>query len=257
MNTPENSFKAALARREIQIGLWVALASPYSAEICAGAGFDWIVIDGEHAPNDVPSILAQLQAVAAYPTHAVVRPPVGDAVLIKQLLDIGAQTLIVPIVETAEQARMLVSATRYPPEGIRGVGSSIARASRWNRYSDYMKVADREVCLIVQVETRKGLANLDEIAAVEGVDGVFLGPADLSAALGHRGDASHAEVRSAMEDAVARIARANKPSGTLFTDETQVRHWLGQGCTFVAVGADAAVFARAVDGLARKYKSAT
>jgi 4-hydroxy-2-oxoheptanedioate aldolase len=254
MNTPQNSFKAALARRDRLIGLWVALASPYSAEICAGAGFDWIVIDGEHAPNDVPSILAQLQAVAPYPTHAVVRPPVGDPVLIKQLLDIGAQTLIVPMVETAEQARMLVSATRYPPEGMRGVGSSIARSSRWNRYSDYMKVADQEVCLIVQVETRRGLVNLDEIAAVEGVDGVFLGPADLSAALGHRGNAAHPEVRGAMEDAVARIAHANKPSGTLFADEAQVRHWLAQGCTFVAVGADAALFARSMEALAQKYK---
>jgi 4-hydroxy-2-oxoheptanedioate aldolase len=253
MNTPKNSFKAALARRERQIGLWVALASPYSAEICAGAGFDWIVIDGEHAPNDVPSILAQLQAVAPYPTHAIVRPPVGDPVLIKQLLDVGAQTLIVPIVETAEQARMLVSATRYPPVGIRGVGSSIARSSRWNRYSDYMKAADDEVCLIVQVETRKGLQNLDEIAAVDGVDGVFIGPADLSAALGHRGNASHPDVRNAMEDAVVRIAKAGKPSGTLFSDETQVRHWLARGCTFVAVGADAAVFARATEDLAKRY----
>jgi 4-hydroxy-2-oxoheptanedioate aldolase len=257
MNTPKNLFKAAIARREPQIGLWVALANPYSAEICAGAGFDWIVIDGEHAPNDVPSILAQLHAVAPYPTHAVVRPPVGEPVIIKQLLDLGAQTLLIPIVETAEQARMLVSATRYPPVGIRGVGSAIARSARWGRYSDYIHVADDEVCLIVQIETRKGLENIDAIASVEGVDGVFIGPADLSAALGHRGELSHPEVRAAMEDAVARIAKAGKPSGVLFPDEVSNRHWLAQGCTFVAVGADAPLLARGAEALVQKYKTST
>lgn len=254
MDTPRNSFKAALSRREPQIGLWVALANPYSAEICAGAGFDWIVLDGEHSPNDLPLLLAQLQTVAPYSTHAVVRPPVGDPVLIKQILDVGAQTLLVPMVESAEQARMLVAATRYPPDGIRGVGSALVRASRWNRYADYMIVADREICLIVQVETRKGLENVSEIAAVEGVDGVFLGPADISAALGHRGSPGDPEVRSVMEDAVGQIARANKPFGTIFTDEIQIRHWMAKSCTFMAVGADTAVLARSTEALAKRYQ---
>ncbi len=253
MNTPKNSFKAAIARRETQIGLWVAMANPYSAEIVAGAGFDWIVLDGEHAPNDVPSLLAQLQAVAAYPVHPVVRPPFGDPVLIKQILDLGAQTLLVPIVETAEQARMLVKAVHYPPAGIRGVGSAFGRASRWTRYADYMKTSDEEVCLLVQVETRKGLENLDEIARVEGVDGVFLGPADLSAALGRPGDLSHPEVTAAVEDAVERIAAAGKPSGTLFP-EAQCAHWIQKGCTFVAVGADVSLLARSAEALAAKFK---
>jgi 4-hydroxy-2-oxoheptanedioate aldolase len=255
MDTPRNTFKTALACREPQIGFWVAMADPYSAEICAGARFDWIVIDGEHAPNDLPLVLAQLQAVAPYSTHPVVRPPVGDPVLIKQLLDIGAQTLLVPVVETADQARMLVSATRYPPNGIRGVGSALARSSRWSRYSDYMEVADREVCLIVQVETINGLENLTEIAAVEGVDAVFLGPADLSAALGHRGDPGHPDVRAAMEKAVSQINAANKPFGTLFGDELQIRHWMAKGCTFMAVGADTAVLARSTEALAKRYRN--
>lgn len=174
MQMKTNTFKAALKSGErAQIGLWLGLADPICAEICAGAGFDWVLIDGEHAPNDVRSILAQLQAVAPHPVHPIVRPVSGDVQLIKQLLDIGAQTLLVPMVETAEQAKLLVSAMRYPPAGIRGVGAALARASQWNRVTDYLHLANDQMCLLVQVETRLGLDNLDAIARVEGVDGVF------------------------------------------------------------------------------------
>jgi len=164
MQMPVNTFKQRLAR-EAQIGVWVGLADPYCAELAANAGFDWLLLDGEHAPNDLRSLLGQLQAVAPYACQAVVRPPVGDPVLIKQLLDIGAQTLLVPMVETAEQARGLVAAMHYPPHGIRGVGAALARASRWNSIPDYLDEADAQMCLLVQVESVRGLENLDAIAA--------------------------------------------------------------------------------------------
>jgi 4-hydroxy-2-oxoheptanedioate aldolase len=211
MKLPENIFKTALAKQTRQLGLWIALGDAYCAEICAGAGFDWLLIDGEHAPNDVRSILAQLQAVAAYPVHAVVRPPAGDVALIKQLLDIGAQSLLIPMVETADQARLLVSAVRYPPRGIRGVGSALARSSQWNGIKSYLDTADDQICLLVQIETRRGLDNLEAIAAVEGVDGLFIGPADLSASLGHRGNPDHLDVQTAINSAIGRIGKQAKP----------------------------------------------
>jgi len=255
MDILKNAFKAALLKREPQYGLWLGLADSYSAEICAGAGFDWLLIDGEHAPNDVRSILTQLQAMAAYPVHPIVRPPVGEVRLIKQLLDIGAQSLLIPLVETAEQARLLVSATRYPPVGVRGVGSALARASRWNRVPNYMESADPEICLMVQIETRKGLEQLNAIAAVDGVDGVFIGPADLSAALGHRGNAGHPDVQSAIEHSIARIRAAGKAPGIIATDETLARRYLSLGCSFIALGLDVSLLARATQDLARKFKA--
>ncbi len=255
MDLLKNRFKAALVRQEPQFGLWLGLADSYSAEVCAGAGFDWLLIDGEHAPNDVRSILAQLQALAPYPVHPVVRPPIGDVHLIKQLLDIGAQSLLVPLVESADQARQLVSATRYPPVGIRGVASALARASRWNRVPNYLESADAEICLLVQIETRQGLEQLDAIAAVDGVDGVFIGPADLSAALGHRGNPSHPDVQTAIEDGIARIRAAGKAPGILATDETLARRYLSLHCTFVAVGIDLTLLARAAQELVRKFKT--
>lgn len=187
MDIPRNTFKAALRQGQVQIGLWVGLADPYAAEAVAGAGYDWLLIDGEHAPNDVRQMLSQLQAVAPYPVHPVVRPVIGDVPLIKQILDIGAQTLLVPVVESAEEAATMVAATRYPPRGIRGVGSALARSSRWNQIPDYLHKADEEMCVLVQVETRAGMEQLDAITQVEGVDGVFFGPADLSASMGHLG----------------------------------------------------------------------
>ncbi len=252
----KNLFKAALKNPDRpQIGLWLGLADPYCAEICAGAGFDWLLLDGEHAPNDVQSILAQLQAVASYPVHPIVRPVSGDVNLIKQLLDIGAQTLLIPMIETADLARQMVSEMRYPPSGIRGVGSAIARASRWSRISNYLPQADAEMCLLVQVETRKGLENLEAIAAVEGVDGVFIGPADLSASLGHLGNPGHPEVQASIDDAIRRIRESGKAPGILVTDEVLTRHYISLGCSFVAVGVDTSLLVRATQGLAAKFKS--
>ncbi|THF86233.1 4-hydroxy-2-oxoheptanedioate aldolase [Deinococcus sp. KSM4-11] len=248
-----NPLKVALATGNAQIGLWVGLADPYSAEICAGAGFDWLLIDGEHAPNDVRSMLAQVQALAAYPVAPVVRPPVGDTHLIKQYLDLGVQSLLIPMVESAGQARALVAATRYPPRGVRGVGSALARASRWNRVPDYVHHADEHICLLVQVESAAGLAALDEILAVEGVDGVFIGPADLSASLGQLGHPEHPDVVAAIDDAIRRIVASGKAAGILSTDETQARGYLAAGCTFVAVGVDATLLARVTQELAARF----
>jgi 4-hydroxy-2-oxoheptanedioate aldolase len=248
-----NVFKQALAARKPQIGLWLALANPYTAEIAATAGFDWLLIDGEHAPNDVRSILGQLQSIAGYPSHAVVRPVEGNAALIKQLLDIGAQTLLVPMIETAEQATATVAATRYPPTGVRGVGSAIARVSRWGKETRYLHEADDSVCLLLQVESRRGLDNLDSIAATDGVDGVFFGPADLSASMGHRGNPGASDVQRAIDDGIARVLGAGKAAGILATDARLARRYLDMGATFVAVGVDASLLARATRDLVAQF----
>ncbi|GGO25064.1 4-hydroxy-2-oxoheptanedioate aldolase [Deinococcus humi] len=251
----ENTFKDALARGETMHGLWLALADPYSAEICAGAGFDWLLIDGEHAPNDLRSTLASLQALAGYPVAPLVRPPVGDPVGIKQLLDIGARNFIIPMVETAAQALDLVAATRYPPHGVRGVGAALARASRFGRDAAYLNHADAGVCLILQIESVTGLDELDAIAAVDGVDGLFIGPADLAASFGRLGNPGHADVQNAIQSAVTRIRAAGKAAGILSTDEAQARTYLEWGYTFVAVGTDVTLLARATTALATRFKT--
>ena len=256
MEMPVNSFKRALATRQMQVGLWAGLANAYCTEICAGAGFDWLALDAEHAPNDIPSLLAQLQAAAAYPIHTVIRAASGDPVHIKQLLDLGSQTLLVPVVETPQQAVELVRATRYPPVGIRGVGSALARASRWNRIGAYLHEADEQICLIAQIETERGIDNAEAIAAVSGIDGVFIGPADLSATLGHRGRPDHPEVQAVMERTVARILAAGKAAGTLLTDEKLARKYMALGCSFVAVGVDTTLLATATQSLAARFRSA-
>ncbi len=259
MQTPVNPFKQALRERRPQIGLWMGLADHYTAEICAGAGFDWLLIDGEHSPNDLRSILQQAQVIAGYPgTNAIARVPVGHghvgAAVIKQYLDLGIQTLLVPMVDTPQQAADVVRAMRYPPDGIRGMGG--ARASRWGRYPSYPKEANAQVCLLVQAETSTALDNLDAIAGTEGVDGVFIGPADLSASLGHVGDPLHAEVQKAIEQSIKRIVKAGKAAGILTTDETLARRYLELGATFVAVGLDNNLLARATSQLAAKFKPA-
>ncbi|MFS2035118.1 4-hydroxy-2-oxoheptanedioate aldolase [Polaromonas sp. CT11-55] len=245
-----NSFKTALAARRPQVGLWLSMADPYLAEVSATAGFDWLLIDGEHAPNDVRSTLAALQAVAPYRAQPVVRAVAGEVPLVKQLLDIGAHNLLIPMVDTAEQARAMVSATRYPPLGIRGVGSAVGRASRWSARTDYLDAADDEVCLLVQAETVTALGNLEVICAVEGVDGVFIGPADLAASMGHRGKPGHPEVQAAIEGAMKTIIASGKAAGTLTSDPALARRYLALGCTFVAVGVDVLVYANAARRLA-------
>jgi len=249
-----NPFKAALQRGEAQIGLWMSLAEPYLAEICATAGFQWVLVDGEHAPNDVRSTLAALQALAAYPaTHPVVRIVNGDTHLIKQYLDIGAQTLLVPMVETAEQAAALVRATRYPPTGVRGVGYPVARAARWGARTDYAEVANDEVCLLVQAESKRALDNLEQICAVDGVHGVFIGPADLAASLGHLGNAGHPEVQAAIDRALKTIVASGKAAGILTPDAALARHHLSLGATFVSVGLDVSLLVAATRKLAADF----
>jgi 4-hydroxy-2-oxoheptanedioate aldolase len=256
MQIPANTFKQAIAEGHPQIGLWLGLANGYCAELAANADFDWLLLDGEHAPNDLNSLLAQLQAVAPYPVQPIVRPPVGDTALIKQYLDLGIQTLLVPMVDSADQARELVRAMRYPPNGVRGVGSALARASRWNSIPGYLDQADEEMCLLVQIESREGLANLDAIAAVEGVDGVFIGPADLSASLGHRGNPGHPDVQAAIEDGIARIQQAGKAAGILSANRELARRYLELGCLFVAVGVDTSLLMGAFKELAGSFKGA-
>ncbi|MGU7768750.1 4-hydroxy-2-oxoheptanedioate aldolase [Burkholderia sp. MR1-5-21] len=255
MHAP-NRFKAALAAGQPRIGFWLAMSDAYLAEVSATAGFDWLLIDSEHAPNDLRTILAQLQAVAPYRAEPIVRPVTGDPALIKRLLDIGARTLLVPMVDTAEQARALVSAVRYPPHGIRGVGSAVGRASRWSARTDYLDVADDEACLLVQVETVTALGDLDAICAVDGVDGVFIGPADLAASMGHRGNPAHPDVRAAIDRAIRTIVASGKAAGTLTSDPALARHYLELGCTFVAVGVDILMFANGARTLARAFLGA-
>jgi 4-hydroxy-2-oxoheptanedioate aldolase len=246
-------FKHLLGGDRPQIGMWVASGSAYCAEICAGSGLDWLLIDGEHAPNDLRSVLAQLQAAAAYPISPVVRPPIGDAVLLKQLLDIGVQNVLVPMVETAEQAAGVVAATRYPPLGVRGVGSALARASRWNRAEGYLAGADDGITVLVQLETARGLDALDAIASVEGVDGVFMGPSDLAASMGHLGDQTHPEVVAAVESAIRAVTALGKPAGVNAFAEPTARRYLDAGARFVLVGADVTLLARGSEQLATTY----
>ena len=260
MKTPVNTFKQALYARQTQIGLWLGLTSAYSAEICALAGFDWLLVDGEHAPNNLFSIQAHLQTIAAYPgNHAIARVPVGDTVIIKQYLDLGVQTLLVPMVDTAEQAAQIVQAMRYPQNdgqgGVRGMAG--ARASRWGHYTHYAKEANEQVCLLVQAESQMALDNLDAIANTPGVDGVFIGPADLSASMGYVGNSNHPVVQAAIEDAIARILKAGKAPGILTPDETLAQHYIDLGAVFVAVGLDTHILMSHTTALAARFKGGT
>jgi 4-hydroxy-2-oxoheptanedioate aldolase len=254
MQHPRNAFKAALARREAQIGLWLSLADAYVAEMMATSGFDWLLIDAEHAPNDLRCVLAQLQAVAPYPVSAIVRPVLGDIALIKQYLDIGAQTLLVPMVHTAEQARAVVAATRYAPRGTRGLGSQMARVSRWSQVPGYIEHADDEICVLVQAESKEALANLEAIAAVDGVDGVFFGPADLSASMGHLGRPDDPEVLAAIDAGIATVLAAGKAPGIISTDPKVSERYLQSGVRFVAVGVEADLLINAAVTLAARFK---
>lgn len=255
MPAPLNPFKKALTEGEMQFGCWLGLADTFSAELMGQAGFDWLVVDGEHGPNDLRSILSQLQVLAATDTHPVVRLPVGETYMIKQVLDAGAQTVLVPMVESADQARQLVRDVTYPPHGDRGVGYALTRASRFSTIADYGTSADAQICLLVQVENLKGLAALDDILAVEGVDGVFIGPADLAADMGHMGNAAHADVQAAIMDALRRIRAAGKAPGILSTRDEMTNDAIAAGAQFVALGADVLLLGQAARALAKKWQA--
>jgi 4-hydroxy-2-oxoheptanedioate aldolase len=254
MPAPVNSFKAAIKEGRAQIGLWVALTSAYAAEICGGAGYDWLLIDAEHAPNDIQTLVSQLQVLSKYPVHPIVRPPIGEAWIVKQILDIGAQTILVPMVETREQAEAMVRAVRYPPHGMRGVGAALARASNFNRIPDYLQTANDEVCLLLQIESRAGLANLDAIASTEGVDGVFIGPADLAADMGFLGKPGAPEVQAAVEDALRRIRDHGRAAGILTADQALARRYVEIGATFVGIGSDVGLFVNATSRLIGEFR---
>lgn len=246
-STLYNPFKEAISKGEVQIGLWLSTANPYIAEIAATAGYDWLLLDGEHAPNTIQTQCSQLQAIAPYPSHPVIRIAEGNRTLVKQVLDIGAQTLLVPMINSAEEAREMVRAIQYPPKGVRGVGASIARASRWGRVPDYMKKAEENLCLLVQAETREAIENLDEILSVDGVDGVFIGPADLSASLGYPDNAGDPAVQAIIEKSIKRICSMGKAAGTLAVDPVMAKKCIEWGATFVAVAVDTMLFTQALD----------
>ena len=253
MDLPQNPFKRAIKAGKAQIGLWSSLSSSYSVEVISGAGFDWILLDCEHSPNDLENLLTQLQAAAPYPTHPVVRVPWNDMVNIKRVLDIGAQSLLIPYVSTAEEAKAAVAHTRYPPAGVRGVAGT-TRATRFGRIKDYAKRAHEEICVLVQVETQAAVDNIEAICAVDGVDGVFIGPADLHASLGYTGEIANPKVKPMIDEAIKRIRKAGKAPGILTPNEVDAKHWLGCGGLFVAVGADVGVLARGAEALAAKFK---
>ncbi|HJT62948.1 MAG TPA: HpcH/HpaI aldolase/citrate lyase family protein [Burkholderiales bacterium] len=254
MELPPNAFKRALRAGKRQIGLWSTLSSSYTVETVAGAGFDWLLLDTEHSPSDLENLLTQLQAAAPYASHPIVRVPWNDMVTVKRVLDIGAQSLLIPYVQDAEEARNAVAHTRYPPAGVRGVAGT-TRATRFGRVKDYAKRAHEEICVLVQVETQPALKNIEAICAIDGVDGVFIGPADLHASMGYAGETANAAVKPLIDDAIRRIREAGKAPGILTPNEADARHWLECGALFVAVGSDAGILARGADALAAKFKS--
>ncbi len=258
MKMPINQFKQNLQNNQRQIGLFLGFGDAYTAEVSATAGFDWLLIDAEHGPNDVRTIRNQLQALAGYPEQSVVvRLPDHNVATIKRVLDVGAQTLMIPMVESAEQATQLVKAMRYPsknnPDGIRGVGTAMARAARWNAVEDYFSQADEQMCLITQIESVAGIANLAEIVQVEGVDAVFIGPSDLAASMGYLGNPAHPEVKKAVEQAIKDIAKAGKSAGVFSADPAIAKEYEQMGASFMLVGVDVLLLRKSATELARKF----
>lgn len=251
--SPQNAFKQALASCKCQLGMWCSMTSPIGAEILAGAGFDWIVIDGEHAPNDIPLLVSQLQAMRGGTAEPVFRVPWNDPVIIKRALDAGARSLLVPFVQNAEEARRAVAASRYPPLGIRGVAVA-PRANNYGRVRDYHRNAHLDTCILVQIETRLALKELEAIAAVEGVDGLFLGPSDLAADFGHLGNPKHSEVQAAIKDAAQRIRATGKSAGTLAGNLDDVKPLFEMGYNFTAAGSDVGILARGADNVAARFR---
>jgi len=256
MDVPANHFKRAIKAGRSQIGLWCSLASNISVEIVAGSGFDWLLLDTEHSPNELNMVYSQLQAVMENKVQPIVRPPWNDQVMIKRFLDAGVQTLLVPMVQTVEEAEQAVASTRYPPRGVRGFASA-SRSSRFGRVKDYHTRCEEEICVLVQIETKQGLDNLEAIAGVEGVDGVFIGPGDLSAGLGYLGDQGNPAFRPVLEDAMRRIKATGKAPGILTGDEALARRCIELGCLFTAVGADSGILARGSEQLAAKFRNSS
>ncbi len=252
-NLPRNPFKQALSRFDRQVGLWSSLANPIAAEILAGAGFDWVVIDGEHAPNDITTLLPQLQAMRGGSAAPVFRVPWNDPVIIKRALDVGARTLLIPFVQNAAEAQRAVAAARYPPLGIRGV-SVAPRANDYGRIQNYHCNAHLDTCVLVQLETKDALREIEAVAAVEGVDGIFIGPSDLAAAFGHLGDPKNPDVQAAIKDAASRIRATGKSAGTLIANADDAEAFFEMGYNFTAVGSDAGILARNAEALATRFR---
>jgi 4-hydroxy-2-oxoheptanedioate aldolase len=250
MEMPVNKFKKAIRTNTLQLGIWSSLSDSISVEILANTGMDWILLDTEHAPNEVPMVFRQLQAVDSGTAHPIVRPPWNDTVMIKRFLDAGAQSLLIPMVQNAEEARRAVAATRYPPHGVRGYAAA-SRASAYAQIDGYLERCAEEICVLVQIETKTALANLESIAAVEGIDGVFIGPGDLSADLGFLGKPGHPEVTKVIDEAIARIRACGKPAGILTGDENLARHFIEEGCMFVAVGSDIGLLGKGARALVK------
>jgi 4-hydroxy-2-oxoheptanedioate aldolase len=254
VDLPVNTFKRAIFAGRQQIGFWNSMASATATEILAGSGFDWLLLDAEHAPNDVPSILTQLQAMMGHATHPVVRVPENNPIVLKRYLDIGVQSFLIPMVETVEEAEAAVAATRFPPRGIRGFAGA-SRASRFGRVKDYHRRAHEELCILVQIETRKGLDNLEAIADVPGIDGLFIGPGDLSSDMGFLGDQGNPVVVELIEKTIGRIIAAGNRAGILTGDEMLARRYIAAGCVYTAVGIDTGLLARTTEEIAKKYKA--
>lgn len=248
-----NAFKEGIGRGDVQLGLWASLASAYTTEVIAGAGYDWVLIDTEHSPTDLENALSQLQAIEPYPTAALVRVPWNDMVTIKRYLDIGAQSLLIPYVQTAEEARAAVANTRYPPEGVRGVALT-TRANRFGRVPGYTAKAAEQICVIVQIETAIGLENIEEIAFVDGIDGLFIGPADLHAALGYPGETTNPDVVTLIDEAIGRILQTGKAAGVFAPIDEYARRWLELGALIVALGADSGILARGSEELLHGFR---
>jgi len=257
MKAPENKLKRALGAGNMQVGLWLNLGSPSATELVGGTGYDWALIDGEHAPYDPVLIQTQLRVLGQFDISPIVRVPIGEDWVIKQVMDLGAQSLLVPLVDTGEQAASLVAATRYAPEGRRGMGSGVARAARFGQIDEYLTNANDEVCLIVQAETRLAVENIDEIAGTVGVDCVFVGPADLSADMGHRGNPGHTDVKEAIAHTVERIQAAGKAAGILHYDHANFGYYADLGVTFLGVGSEASLLRLALAENLRTARAAT
>jgi 4-hydroxy-2-oxoheptanedioate aldolase len=250
----KNTFRSALAEADRPLaGMWVCSGNPLVAELCAGSGLDWLLVDAEHSPNGLESILAQLQAIHGYPVHTLVRPPVNDTVVIKQYLDLGVQNLLIPMVNSPEEAEAAVAATRYPPQGVRGVGSALARAARWNRIPGYLARAEETISVTVQIESTAAVDHVEDILAVDGVDAIFLGPSDLAASMGLLGQQEHAEVRAAVEHCLSAAKAAGKPAGVNAFNPAIAQRYLDNGAAFILVGADVALLARGSEALAAQF----